>query len=158
MTLPELIRLCGIPGELSVDDQYGIPCRMEGNPDRQFLCDYNRLYNREGQMIGQLLTLMNADMEKDLMTGFERWEYFHQTYIDRRVPFPHPTAVAVIDIIGLGEINRTLGREEGDRHIRDLSILLRRVAPPEAKLIRGFEAHLVAVCPNCTEQELSACM
>ncbi len=155
MTVKDMISCCGLPEEPPVDDEYDIPCERADGSDLQLLCDYNRLFNRKGQLIGHMFTFTIADLIKDFLTGFERWEHFHRAIEEGEMLLPHPTSVAVIDITGLGEVNRTLGREEGDRRIRNLSIHLRRIMPDDTRLLRGFEAHLVAVCPACTEEELS---
>ena len=66
-----------------------------------------------------------------------------------------PTTVAVFDIIGLKDVNRKLGRDAGDRRIRELAKLMVRALPGDAVFLRGFEAYLIAICPDVREAALA---
>ena len=155
MSMEDFLSACEIPELDQTADRYGVPCKRNGLSGRPLRCDYNRLKDAHGNVIGYVFTFVDNTSDTDLLTGFQRWAEFRQNAIQDPDQFPAPASAVVFDIAGLGEINRTYSVEAGDEHIRALAGLIRKSMPADASLIRGYEAHLVAVCPQCTEQELS---
>lgn len=62
--------------------------------------------------------------------------------------------VAVFDIIGLQEVNRSQGRIEGDKRIRSLVQTVSAHMPKDCLLYRGYDAEIIAVCKGKREQEV----
>ena len=139
---------CGIA---SMDeDTYSVQCDLDGAPLR---CDHRRLKDRRGRVIGSLFVFTDLSRDADISTGFE---YARDgAYLrDRSALFRSPTAVAVFDILNLRDVNRVLGRDEGDQRIRALAKAMRRHMPQGACFLRGYEANLIALCPCMTEEDL----
>ena len=133
------------------EDAYSVQCDLEGGAPLR--CDFRRLKDRRGRVIGSLFVFTDLSRDTDLSTGFEYardGEYIRE----RNDLFQSPTAVAVFDILGLKNVNRLLGRDEGDHHIRALAKTMRRHLPQGACFLRGYEANLIALCPGMTEEEL----
>ena len=65
-----------------------------------------------------------------------------------------PSSVIVFDILGLREINRSLGHIEGDARIRSLAETIRKFMPEESQLFRGHEADLIVLCRHRSERSL----
>ena len=156
MTGGELRDLCGVPPDVPEEDQYSVPCETGENSTRTLRCDYRRLRDKKNLVIGNLYVFADTSEDIDLLTGFQRWESFCRFLTENPYNITHPAAVVVFDMIGLGELNRTQGREAGDRKIRALARLMRQTLPSDTFFIRGYEAHLIAVCPKCTEKEILA--
>lgn len=64
------------------------------------------------------------------------------------------STVVVFDILGLREVNRTTGRNEGDGRILALASAMRACMPQGSQFYRGHEAELIAVCPHMSESDL----
>ncbi len=116
--------------------------------------DYSRLKDVRGRTIGNLYVLTDETEETDPITGFPRVQAFRRYAFENMSSFEHPIAAAVVDIAGLGQINRVFGREVGDQRIRILARSLQRRLPKDTLYVRGHEAHLVAVCRGMHENEL----
>lgn len=148
MPQAEFIERCGIaPGG---GDQFAVQCDpAQGQPLR---CDYSRLRGKKNSVIGNLFVFTDITQNTDITSGFV---YARDIGYDD-YKFEGDAAVAIFDITGLREINRTLGREAGDRRIRALAKLMRAHMPPESIFLRGYEANLVAICPRATERDIAA--
>ncbi len=152
LTVPEFLRLVGMPPEtkerlkssLQIDTANGMTAR----------CDFSRFRNRHGRVIGNLFVFTEALNDTDLLTGFRRWDSFRRSALGPSFHFDCPAAVAVFVIVGLGEINRSRGRDTGDQHIKSLSLFLRTILPPESYFIRGYEGQLIAICHGLDENAL----
>ena len=150
-------RQCGIVYE-GPEDSYSVQCERQDRRSRPLQCDYSRLRDRDGSVIGQLYVLKDETEDIDLLTGFERVPTFRRSAAENPYAFSHPTAAVVMDIMGLGEVNRIFGREVGDQRIRHLARLLKNTMPAGTAFVRGHEAHLVAVCSGKSEQDILPCV
>ena len=149
MPVGDFLAACGIvPGEGS---SYSVQCDLEDNVPLR--CDYRLLTDDRGRPIGKLFVFTDLSRSADLTTGFE---YARDgAYINAHSAlFRDPAAVAVFDIIGLRDVNRVLGRDEGDRRIRALAKRMRRHMPQGTCFLRGYEANLIAICPRMTEAQI----
>ena len=154
MNIGDFVELCQVPEDLRGKDRYSIQSQLFENSPEPVQCNFRRLQDTRGGTIGKLFVLSEVTNETDLLTGFQHRENFRRFALENPYFFVHPTAVAVFDINGLGHINRSYGREVGDRKIRNLVRVMRRCLPQDATFVRGYEANLVAVCPGKTEAEL----
>ena len=68
------------------------------------------------------------------------------------------TVVVVYDILGLREVNRLFGRDEGDARIRSLADAIVSHMPSSIRIFRGYEAELIVVCRNCEEKDILPCV
>lgn len=149
MTLAAFMERCGIPSP--DEDQYTVQCDVaEG---RSLRCDCRRLRDARQGAIGSLIVFTDIALNTDITSGF----VFARDFSDLADQFSHPTAIVIFDLTGLREVNRTLGRDAGDRLIRELAKQMRRHMPPDSQFLRGYEANLVAVCPRMTERDVKAC-
>ncbi|MBQ9411994.1 MAG: diguanylate cyclase [Oscillospiraceae bacterium] len=102
------------------------------------------------------MEIFRSNYKVDRLTGLLNMEAFYdsarETLLDRAAEGAVPSVIAVFDILGLREINRTLGNAEGDGRIRALAELVRAHMPQGTVVFRGHEAELVAVCKNREEQ------
>lgn len=135
-------------------DRFSVQCELRGTQHQLLRCDYRRLLNSRGASIGNLFVFTDVTNDTDIITGFPYSEAFKRDLAENPYRYPHPSTAVVFDIIGLGEANRNFGRDVGDQRIRHLARLMRLHLPQNSRCIRGLEAHLVAVCPNKTEQDL----
>lgn len=152
MPSSELVSLLQLHDVDDAKDQYSIQCEMSSG--KILRCDYTRLRDDKDGVIGNLYVLTDTSNETDLLTGFQMWMRFRQTALERPELFSSPATAVIFDITGLGEVNRTYGRDAGDQRIRRLARLIRELMPPESYLIRGYEANLVAVVPGSGEADL----
>lgn len=154
MRVAEFAGMCQIPEDTAEKDQYSIQCETPGRPGQPLRCDYRRLQDANGGTTGKLFTFTDVTNDFDILTGYQHWEDFQRFCAENPGLFDHPTAVVMFDIVGLAEINRTFGRDVGDSRIRTLSKVVRRVMPDDAYYVRGYEAHLVVICPGKTEEQM----
>ena len=154
MPVGEFEELCQVPDELRGKEEYSIQCQLAGGQPQPVQCTFRRLRDKQGGEIGSLFVLSDVSNETDLLTGFRHWENFRRFAMENPYRFVHPTAVVILDIVGLGHINRTFGRDVGDQRIRNLARVMRCCLPSDAYFIRGYEAHLVAVCPGKSEDDI----
>ena len=117
-------------------------------------CEYRRMLDEEGKVLGQLFVFSDDSGELDLLTGFQSWDHFCRLARSDAGMFRPPYAVAVFDINALGSINRRLGKDIGDRRIHELAERIRREMPDDALLVRAYDANLVAVCRGKGEEDL----
>ena len=133
-----------------VSKQFG----RRGSSSRQLRCDYSRLRNERKRVVGNLYVLTDITEDIDLLTGFQHNELFKRRAAEDPYAFAYPCTAVVFDLLGLGEVNRSHGRETGDRRIQILAELMRQHMPDNTVFVRGYEAHLVAVCEHHTEADL----
>lgn len=62
--------------------------------------------------------------------------------------------VVIFDIIGLHKVNRTAGRNEGDKRIRALVKSIFEHMPMDCSIYRGYNAEIIAICWNRSEADL----
>ena len=65
-----------------------------------------------------------------------------------------PCTVAVFDIIGLMDVNRSAGRIEGDKLIRSLVRSVCGHMPKDSLIYRGYDAEIIAVCRGKAERDV----
>lgn len=143
-----------ISEKIYAEDQAVLQCEQRGSLGEPLRCDFNRLRNERGEIIGNLFIFTDEAEEVDLLTGFQRVDVFRKFAAEHPGAFPNPTSALVMDINNLGEINRVFGRETGDQRIRSMARMMQQHLPEGTIFIRGFEAHLVAVCRGMDEKTL----
>ena len=159
MSVDEFLEQCDLPSIKDANkDIYSVQGLMgtEGNVPMHI--DYRRLRDNDGTMTGNLFVFSTVANDIDMLTGFQHWEDFRKFSAESPWTFDHPTSVAIFDIIGLGEINQTFGRAVGDQRIRNLVKIMRANMPEDTYYVRGYEAHLVAICPLHEEADLLSCV
>lgn len=154
LTGTKLAERCEIGPEEDLPDHFSFQNEQRSSTDQLLRCDYSRLRNSKERVIGNLYVFSETTDDTDLLTGFQQSEIFKRTIAEDPYRFEYPTTAIVFDPSGLGEVNRTFGREMGDRRIRRLAQLMRDNLPKDTQYIRGYEAHLIAVCEHATEKEL----
>lgn len=145
---------------VSEEDAISLQCYVKKADETQhpLRCDIRGLKNDRGQRLGQLFVFSDAELETDLLTGFQNWESFQLLAHGSRNAFPVPMAVAICDINSLSVINSTLGNQTGNQQIRALAVIMRRCFPKQTYFVRGVEANLIALCAHSTEAAMQTCM
>ena len=154
MTSERFLEHFSLQQEIYRLDRYNIRCELPGSSGLPLRCDFRRLFDEQHNVIGNLFVFTDVSDSTDILTGFDRWDKIRRFIAENPNVFDHPTGTAIFDIVGLGEINQTFGRDVGDQRIRNLSRVMREALPEGTYFIRGHEAHLVAVCPGCTEEQM----
>ena len=152
MPAGEFMKNCELSPESYFEDQFSVQCELRGLAPLR--CDFRKLHDERGTVIGNLFVFTDISVDTDLLTGFEFSENFKRSVAENPYNFDHPTTAVMFDIIGLGEVNKTFGRDIGDQRIRSLSMAIREFMPPETYFVRGYEAHLIAICSHCTENDI----
>ena len=150
----EFTALCGLPEEPTDRDTFRVQCELPGKNLTPIQCSFRRIRGQQEQVTGNLYVFSELSDDNDMLTGFQRWQSFRKFILENPYHFSQHAAVAIFDIVGLGHINQTFGMEIGDQRIRNLARLLRRYMPRDTYFVRGFDAHLVAVCDRMTEPEI----
>lgn len=95
----------------------------------------------------------------DLLTGLLKMTAFYggdqEILLNRLAEEGKPSQILIFDLLGLRKINHLQGREAGDACVVSLVERI-RANLPEAHLFRGDEAEIMAVCPNCEEEDVLA--
>ena len=151
---PEFTALCGLPEDPEDHDAYRVLCELPGKNLTPIQCSFRRIRGQQEQVTGNLYVFSELSDDNDMLTGFQRWQSFRKFILENPYHFSQHAAVAIFDIVGLGHINQTFGMEIGDQRIRNLARLLRRYMPRDTYFVRGFDAHLVAICDRMTEPEI----
>ena len=154
MPIPDFLTLLSLPNVVHEEDRLNIQLEVQTIAGLPLRCDYSRLRERQGAVIGNLFVLTESSNSVDLMTGFQQWEFFQRFCAENPYTFDHPSVAVTFDITGLGEVNRTFGRGVGDQRIRNLAKVMRDQMPENTYFVRGYEAHLIAVCVNATERDI----
>lgn len=129
-----------------------------GGEERPLRCDIRALKNEKGQKLGQLFVFSDAELETDLLTGFQDWDSFQLFVREDQNAFHRPVAVAVCDINSLSMINSTMGNHVGDQKIKLLADTMRQCFPRQTYYVRGPEASLFALRSHGSEAEMQDCM
>ena len=146
--------ICDMGDMALLPDRVSKQFDRQGYRARRLRCDYSRLRNEQKHVVGNLYVLTDITEDIDLLTGFQHNELFKRRAAEDPYAFAYPCTAVLFDLLGLGEVNRRHGRETGDRRIQILADLMRQHMPENSVFIRGYEAHLIAVCENCTEADL----
>ncbi len=154
LTMPSFIETYALEPEDPAEEHYSVQCERHGSHGQPLRCDFSRLRDNQGGIVGNLFVFTDATDKTDIMTGYQLWDTFKRFSAENPYAFDHPTAVAMFDIVGLAEINRSFGREIGDQRIRVLSKIIRKHMPKETYYVREHEAHLIAICPHYREKDI----
>ena len=69
--------------------------------------------------------------------------------------FIFPVGIAVCDVNSLSVINATRGQDAGNEKVRQMSVLMREIFPPETYFVRGQDANLIAICSRSDETRMA---
>ncbi len=156
-SLKEFLARYELPIQPSEDlGSFSIQCRIESDDSIQRLrCDVKTLRNERDDRLGLMFVFSDISVETDILTGFQKWENFLPLAREAGEHFAFPVGIAVFDMNSLSVINTTLGKEAGDEKIRQLSLLLKKIFPPETYFVRGSDANLIALCSHTGEEEMT---
>ena len=156
-TLEDFLAKYSLPLQSSENfDSFSIRRRIESDDRTQMLrCDVKTLRNEKNDRLGLMFVFSDIAAETDILTGFQKWENFQPLAREAGEHFTFPVGIAVFDMNSLSVINATLGKEAGDEKIRQLSLLMKRIFPPETYFVRGTDANLIALCSRTDEEEMS---
>ena len=154
MHMDEFLGMIAVPASAFENDQLAFQLDIQTVAGLPLRCDFSRLRERQGAVIGNLFVLTESSNSIDYMTGFTQWEQFQRCCAENPYDFDHPSTAVTFDIVGLGEVNRTFGHEVGDQRIRSLARSMREHMAPDTYFVRGYEAHLIAVCRGCSEDDI----
>lgn len=124
-----------------------------------FIVDVDRAeYENQDQNSFAEAHVFLDNKKADRLTGFLNMEAFYdsmkETPPERALEGEPPSSVVVFDILGLRDINRSVGHAEGDARILALADTVQKNMPRESQFYRGYEAELIVVCPRRSEQSL----
>ena len=158
--LEDFLRCYDLPLDMDItDDSQSLQCYIpNGQEVRPLRCDIRSLKNEKGSRLGKLFVFSDAEMETDLLTGFQNWESFQRFVDSIRNTFPCPTAVAICDINSLSVINSTKGNQTGNQMIKLLADTMRRHFPKQTYYVRGLDASLIALCSHGDEARMQSCV
>ena len=141
------------------NESFSQQCYINHNgEERPLRCDIHDLKNERGQRLGLLFVFSDAELETDLLTGFQDWDSFQLFVREDQNAFQRPAAVAVCDINSLSVINSTMGNHVGDQKIKLLADTMRQCFPKQTYYVRGPEASLFALRSHGSEAEMQDCM
>ena len=141
------------------NESFSQQCYINHNGEEWPLrCDIHDLKNERGQRLGLLFVFSDAELETDLLTGFQDWDSFQLFVREDQNAFQRPAAVAVCDINSLSVINSTMGNHVGDQKIKLLADTMRQCFPKQTYYVRGPEASLFALRSHGSEAEMQDCM
>ena len=102
--------------------------------------------------------IFRVNKKIDALTSLLNMDAFYENaqdmLRDQAMEKEHPSTVIVFDILGLRDINRTLGHAEGDARICSLAETIRAHMPKDSLIFRGHEADLIVVCKHRNESSL----
>lgn len=145
MTAEEFLSQCGIQDKIRCGDRHSFQFyRKIDNVLMPTRCDYSAMVNEKNECMGHLLVFTDISMEMDILTGFHSWDNFKASADNTEQDIS--AAVVACDLNNLTEINRTFGRDVGDRVLQLQARVMREEFVDDAYFIRGREAILVAIC------------
>lgn len=142
--------------ELSAERREGDTYTIQHPQIPSLRCDFRRMRDSSDAVISNLFVFTDITQDTDPLTGFVLWEKFRQFAVENPWNFDPPAAVVMFDIIGLDHVNRTFGREVGDQRVRNLVKIMKNHFPKETYFVRGYEAHLIAICCHTSEKDVRA--
>ena len=139
------------------DESFSVQCYIKNSSGTSIplRCDYRCIKDKYAKTIGKLFVFADAQLETDLLTGFHNWDSFKKFAQDNKQNFPCNTSVAIVDINRLGLYNSLHGRNEGDKLLKKLSLMLRGTFPVDSYYVKGNDAALIVICYNKTEDAIS---
>ena len=111
-------------------------------------CDYRKMRNSSGTLLGYLYVFADLGMEADLLTGYHKWESFKNFTLENASTFALPMTVILADINNLSVVNSVGGKERGDQMLREFARILREEFPKDAYYVRATGATLALFCYN----------
>lgn len=111
-----------------------------------FRCDFRKLRNETGALLGYLYVFADIGLETDLLTGFHDWESFKNFVLENSNSFALPLTAVVADINNLSVVNSVGGHVRGDQMLKGFANVLREIFPKDSYFVRGEEASLVVLC------------
>lgn len=154
MLVPEFLEAIRLPQDFCTQEKQSIQVERKSSEGLPLRCDFSRLRDDRGTVLGNLFVLTETANDVDFLTGFLNADRFRRFAAENPYNFNHPTTAVMFDILGLGEINRVFGREVGDQRIRNLVKVMKQNMPSNTFFVRGYEAHLIAVCFGKNEADL----
>lgn len=112
-------------------------------------------FERAQRMNSDEQILLRADVNTDSLTGHLNMDAFGIKLKEMQNKEEKPVTVVIFDILGLSDINRTLGHAEGDARIFDLSDAVKTKMPDDCFIFRGYEGDIIAVCEDRDEESLA---
>ncbi len=171
MSLQKFLRLTGLDIEHRKEDNaFSMQCyrkevalgsSSEGEQSEllhPLRCDYSKMKNAKGELLGTLLVFADAEFETDLLTRFHESEHFRRLAATNPENFDNTKYVLMVDINSLSVINSTYGRSFGDQKIRELAALMRSILGNDCYFIRGHEARLIALIPHMEFEDIVSCV
>lgn len=153
-TLNEFIERTSISVDIE-QEAYSLQCYCkEFGKQKPLRCDYRKLRDDNGIVVGRLFVFQDAQLDTDLLTGFHNWDSFSKFAKENGRKFPDPTTVAVCDINRLSLYNTVHGRNKGDTLLKELAEKMRKIFPEDAYYVRGQDAYLISVCYNKNEDDV----
>lgn len=152
--IADFMKDCDIhPGAERDGEHYTFQCYIRRDHRAANLrCDYSALYSERHELMGRLFVFSDQSTDSDIITGFPLLRHFaadEQALCGNRVG---SCVATVFDINGLTAINKSQGRDEGDRVIQRLAGVMRAQFPHAACYVRCTEATLASVCFGLSEE------
>jgi diguanylate cyclase (GGDEF)-like protein len=142
------------------------------NPDEYWiLAKVAPLFNEEGNLIGGIVSFQDKTMEKrsidhleqlashDILTGLgNRRSFFHtlNRLVTEEEDDSKLSLLFFVDLDQFKPINDTLGHNTGDRVLREVADILRRMTPEKAHAFRHGGDEFVVLFPHCCRRKTEA--
>ena len=140
-------------------DVCSVQCYVAQNEkSKPVRCDFRKIRDGKGRLLGSLFVLSDTVMKTDLLTGFRSWESFRALVKKDASSFIYPLTLVVCDLNNLSSLNNTKGRNAGDQLLRDLADALRNNFPQWSYFVRGEDAKLVVVSNHMELDEIEKIM
>lgn len=121
-------------------------------------CDFRRLKNDAGVLMGYLYVFADIGLETDAVTGYQKWESFKNFVLENSESFALPATVIVSDINNLSVVNSVGGRTRGDQMLKAFASLMRKEFAENSYFVRGEGASLVVLAYNRTNEAVAKSM
>lgn len=153
----EFERSCNIGVNTERDvDMLSLQCSIILNSGSMPLrCDFRKMRNETGMLLGYLYIFADLGMETDALTGFHKLDGFKNFALENSSSFVLPMTAIVADLNNLSVANSVGGRNRGDRLLANFAKCLRSKFPKDSYFVRGEDAKLVILCYNITRKEIA---
>lgn len=156
----EFEKICNIVivGEKDIDTA-SLQCFVRQSSGRIPLrCDFRRLKNEHGALVGYLYVFADIGLETDPVTGYQEWDGFKNFVLENSETFALPLTVIVSDINNLSVVNSVGGRTRGDQMLKAFAHLLRKEFVENSYFVRGEGANLVVLAYNRSKETVAKAM
>ena len=150
MFMRDFMAQCGLSADRD-EDEYDIQ-------QSTLHCGFRRMRDDDNRVIGNVFVFTDVTTDYDALTGLKIWEKFKIHVMENPGAYAPPATAVLFDILSLDQVNRTYGREVGNQRIRNLVTIIQKHMPKDAVLVRGYEAHIIAICPQRGEDTLRECV